>query len=367
MRQQHSHFSKSSSFFSFFLTGFIGVSFLCAQTDSPKVSVSLHSAPSSASQSSNTPLHSATSSVAVSDTSVPFDSTFKKSFSLGNADGEVFQTLQHILHERYREASNAAQKIGNHNAGVGCVLEGMVRIGRYDGLGDLKALKAASDTLNKCRAKGYWEALRIFELGYAQNEMGHAFKGAMNTRTAAKVFEKSDDLDARAFYAIYAYYMDETFSWLPFVSDNRPAHLQILAEGASKSKRFRPLFTTSLIWMLYDRGEFKEALRYADNILAEVPGHPVFLQIRADMLYRLKRYDEAAAIYEQSAADYLKRTGSSIRYWSAVANLIRIYNDSGNAERKMYWQKIIRSEEFEKIRPNMPGSLMSDLEKRKLL
>ena len=54
------------------------------------------------------------------------------------------------------------------------------------------------------------------------------------------------------------------------------------------------------------------------------------LQIKADMLYRLKRYGEAADIYEKSAADYLKRTGKSIRYWCSVLHLIRIYSDKGD-------------------------------------
>jgi hypothetical protein len=91
------------------------------------------------------------------------------------------------------------------------------------------------------------------------------------------------------------------------------------------------------------------------------------LQIKADMLYRLKRYDEAAKIYEQSAADYLKRTGKSIRYWCSVLNLIRIENDKGDKEKAAKWRKLLNDPEFDKQERWMPGSLMDDLKKRKLL
>lgn len=293
----------------------------------------------------------------------PSDTTF----ALGELDTSVEKAMNSIVGQRYGEASAIARTIAEKDSGVACVINGMVEIGRYDDLGDTTALQNAAKRLEKCKSSGFWDALRIFELGYAQNELGHSIKGAMNTRSAANDFKKSGNQDARAFYAIYAYYMDGALSWIPFVSDNRPSHLKALQEAASNSRLFWPLFTTSLAWMHYDREEFAEALKLTEQALRRTPNHPVFLQIKADMLYRLKKFQDAASIYEQSADSYLNRTGKSIRYWCAAANLVRIYADMGNKAKMEQWQQKLHSDEFKAIKNWMPGSLMSDLKKRDLL
>lgn len=293
----------------------------------------------------------------------PSDSTF----SLGSLDSKIEKAMGQIVSRNYPAASSTAKEIASADSGVACVVEGMVKIGRYDDLGDTTALQNASKHLSNCKSSGFWDALRIFELGYAQSELGHSVKGAMNTRSAAKIFEDSKNTDARAFYAIYAYYMDGALAWIPFVSDNRPSHLKALQTAATTSKLFWPLFTTSLIWMHYDREEYGESLKLAENALTNSPNHPVFLQIKADMLYRLKKYEQAASIYEQSAIDYQKRTGKSIRYWCSAANLVRIYADMKNEQKQKQWQSELRSDEFKKIKRWMPGSLMDDLKKRNLL
>ena len=160
--------------------------------------------------------------------------------------------------------------------------------------------------------------------------------------------------------------MNNALSWLPFVNDNSNTYLQSLTQGAKNSKWFWPLFTTSLIWMHYDREEYDKGLQLANSALKRVPNHPVFLQIKADMLYRMKQYKQAAQIYEASASDYLTRTGKTLRYWCAVANLIRIYHDAKNEQQKIKWQKKLNAPEFNAIKNWMPASLMDDLKERKL-
>ena len=267
----------------------------------------------------------------------------------------------------YKAALNTAQTLKAKNEGVGCVIESIVRISMYDDLGDTAALFKAGEILEKCKAQGLWQGLQMFELGFVQSETGHSIKGAMKTRSAAKMFEDSKELDPQAFYAIYAYYVDQSFSWLPFKSDNRSHYLTVLDSASKVSKRFWPLFLTPLVWMYYDKEDFKKGLELSERGLRKSPNHPVLLQIKADMLYRLKRYDEAAKIYEQSAESYLKRTGKSIRYWCSVLNLIRIENDKGNKEKAAQWRKLLDDPEFDKQERWMPGSLMDDLKKRKLL
>ena len=267
----------------------------------------------------------------------------------------------------YDGALSLAKQVRAKDAGAGCVLENVVLVSRYDDLGDTLSLQRAGANLEKCTASGLWEALRKFEIGYVQNETGHSVKGAMTTRSAAKLFEESPELEARAFFAIYAYYVDNSFSWVPFKSDRRAEYLAVLDSASSASKRFWPLFLTSLVWMYYDKGDFNAGLKLSLRGLAKAPDHPVFLQIKADMLYKLRRYKEAAAIYEKSAADYLKRTGKSIRYWCAVMNLVRIYADKGDSQKAESWRKELSDPEFAKWRRWMPASLVDDLKSRDLL
>ena len=268
---------------------------------------------------------------------------------------------------RYNEALELARKMESADSSSGCVMESIVRVSMYDDRGDTAALLQAGRDLEKCKTSGLWEALRKFELGYIQGESGHSVKGALQTRSAAKMFEDSPDQEARAFYAIYAYYIDKSFSWVPFKSDHRAEYLAVLDSASKNSVRFWPLFLTPLIWMYYDKEDYGTGLMLAERGLIRSPGHPVLLQIKADMLYRLKRYDEAAKIYERSAADYLKRTGASIRYWCSVLNLIRIYHDAGNEGKAAEWRAKLDDPKYKALINWLPGSLMDDLKSRKLL
>ena len=267
----------------------------------------------------------------------------------------------------YKAALSTAQALKAKDEGAGCVIESIVRISMYDDLGDTAALFKAGESLEKCKAQGLWQGLQMFELGFVQSETGHSIKGAMKTRSAAKMFEDSKELDPQAFYAIYAYYVDQSFSWLPFKSDNRSHYLTVLDSASRVSKRFWPLFLTPLIWMYYDKEDFETGLKLAERGQKKTGGHPVLAQITADMLYRLKRYKEASIIYELSADQYLKRTGKSIRYWCSVLNLIRIYNDKGDLDSAKKWREKLKDKDYKALEKWMPGSLMDDLKKRKLL
>lgn len=268
---------------------------------------------------------------------------------------------------KYGDALATAKRLRAASPKVGCVIEAVVRVSMYDDKGDTTALFQAGRDLEKCETDGLWEALRKFELGYVQSESGHSVSGAFKTRSAAKMFEDSREQEARGFYAIYAYYVDKSFSWVPFKSDHREEYLAVLDSASKNSARFWPLYLTPLIWMHYDKEDFKMGLKLAERGLAKAPNHPVMLQIKADMLYRLKRYDEAAAIYEKSAKDYLKRTGESIRYWCSVLNLIRIYHDAGKEAQAAEQRAKLANPKYKALAGWMPGSLMDDLKKRKLL
>lgn len=287
--------------------------------------------------------------------------------SLNGKQMELSKKVTQLTMElRYDEAMATAKQLRQENEEAGCIVENIVRVSMYDDKGDTTALQQAGANLQKCKASGIWDGLKKFEIGYVQSESGHSVKGALQTRSAAKQFKDSKDLEARAFYAIYAYYIDQSFSWVPFKSDHRDLYLATLDSASMQSDRFWPLFLTPLIWMHYDKEDYGTGLKLAERGLKKAPRHPVMLQIQADMLYRMKRYDEAAGIYEKSAQSYLNRTGKSIRYWCSVLNLIRIYHDKGDSESQKKWCNALQDPAYEAQKNWMPGSLMDDLKKRKL-
>lgn len=279
---------------------------------------------------------------------------------------EAKHTFDFALQTNYSEAYAAIQKIQDKKPGAACVIRGIVRLSEFDDTGDTLALFTAEKELSKCSAEGSWDILREFELGYAHTAMGHSIKGALGTRKAAKKFEDAEDLDAQAFYAIYAYYVDDGLSFLPFVSDHREDYLKVLESGSARSELFWALYATPLAWMYYDRQEYDKALNVVERSLAKSPKNPVFLQMKADMLYKLERFTEAAKIYERSASDYLNRTGKSVRYWCAIGNLARIYREMGNSEKSLQNADLFKSPEYKKIEKWMPASLVKDLKKKKL-
>lgn len=274
--------------------------------------------------------------------------------------------MDQALNTNYAASFLAIEKIHSQNPGVACVLKNIVRLTKFDDLGDTLALEKAAEELADCQADGAWDVLREFELGYAKSAQGHSFKGALATRRAAKKFEDSQDKDARAIYSIYAYYVEDGFGFLPFISDDREDHLKILEERAAHSPLFWAIFATPLAWMYYDKEEYDKALAVVERSLAKSPKNPIFIQMKADMLYKQKRYAEAAAIYENSAAEYLKRSGKSVRYFCAIGNLARIYLDAGKENLSRQNAEKLNDPDYKKIENWMPESLVKDLKKKKL-
>lgn len=284
----------------------------------------------------------------------------------GRVQSQAKRAFLFALQTNYPEAYREIGEIQKTDSGTACVIRGIVRLSEFDDAGDTLVLAKSEEELSRCSANGAWDILREFELGYARTSLGHSFKGALGTRKAAKKFEDSNDPDAQAFYAIYAYYVEDGLHFLPFISDNREEYLKILERESTRSELFWALFATPLAWMYYDRREYAKALDVVERALAKAPGNPVFLQMKADMLYKRGDFSRAAKIYAKSAEDYRNRTGKSIRYWCAIGNLARIHQDLGNSEKAIEYANLLKSPEYEKIEKWMPASLVKDLKRKKL-
>jgi len=243
--------------------------------------------------------------------------------------------LENIYRTNYNKAFSEISLMAKDDSRR-CVLEGIAYVSRFDDLGDTLDLDSALSVLTKCKASDFWEPLRRYEISLVNSILGNTFKSILEARSAALIFEKLGDLDSKAFYAIYTYYN-------PFTESK----LEDLKKGVENSSLFSPVFGNSLIWMLYDGKKYAEALEIVNSILEKYPKHPVFMQTKADMLFKIGRVEEAVSIYKQSEALYAKRSPNSIRYWCAVANLAKMTKDD-------FWGKKLQSKEYQAIKRWMP-------------
>ncbi len=278
-------------------------------------------------------------------------------------DSLADRVLASTLLRQYGLAAQQAESLSLLDEGQGHFFTAMVALSRFDDLGDTASLKKIAFQLEKKSfSNSWWEALRLFQLGFCKASMGSTTSAAWNTRKAAKIFADGNTLESRAFAAIYGYYMEGVTAWVPFGEDKRPQMLRTLDSARYQSRWYWPLFATSLAWMHFDRKEYGKGLAIATEALRRAPGHPVFLQMKGDMLYRLGNREEARKIYEKSLADYAQRAPGSVRWWSAGGNVWRMAHESGDLATAQFWKERFESKEFEVIRQWMPESLMKALE-----
>ncbi|GBU26238.1 hypothetical protein R83H12_02933 [Fibrobacteria bacterium R8-3-H12] len=246
--------------------------------------------------------------------------------------------LENVYKTNYNKAFSELSLMSKEDSSK-CVLAGIAYVSRFDDLGDTLDLDSALFALKNCKTGGFWEPLRLYEISLVNSILGNTLKSILEARSAALIFEKLGDLNSKAFYAIYAYYN-------PFTESN----LEDLKKGFEDSRLFSPVFGSTFLWILYDRKKYTEALEVANILLKHYPRHPVMLQTKADMLFKLGRVQEAASIYKESEALYAKRAPGSIRYWCAVANLAKMTKDD-------FWKEKLKSAEYKRIMHWMPEGI----------
>jgi tetratricopeptide (TPR) repeat protein len=246
--------------------------------------------------------------------------------------------LENIYKTNYNKAFGEISLMAKDDSSR-CVLKGVTYVSRFDDLGDTLDLDSALLVLKNCKTSGFWESLRLFEISFVNSILGNTLTSILEARNAALNFEKLGDLDSKAFYAIYAHYN-------PFTE----SRLEDLKKGFENSRLFSPLLGNTLAWVFYDKKRYAEALEVANTLLMRYPKHPIVLQVKADMLFKLGRAKEAASIYKESEALYAKRAPGSIRYWCAVANLAKITGDD-------FWKEKLKSVEYRRIQHWMPEGI----------
>jgi len=256
------------------------------------------------------------------------------------------EILEYAYKTEYDKAFSEISKIPKEDSSA-CVLKGIVLVTRYDDLGDTLDLDSALSILKRCKTDSFWDPLRRFEIGFINHRLGNTLKGFSETKDAAKDLALRSDVDSKAFYAIYGYYRETLTDWIPFVRSDREIYLANLKTGFEKSEMYSPIFGTSLIWILYREKKYEQALDITNTMLKRYPKHPVILQVKADMLFKLGKVEETIAIYKQSEQLYAQRAPNSIRYWCAVTHLSRKTGDA-------FWKDKLQSAEYRAIKHRMP-------------
>jgi len=246
--------------------------------------------------------------------------------------------LENVFKTDYNKAFSELSLIAKDDS-TKCVLAGIAYVSRFDDLGDTLDLDSALNVLKNCKTGGFWDALRRYEISFVHTTLGNTLKSILEARSAALIFEKLGDLDSKAFYAVYTYY-----------NPIAQSKMEDLKNGFMNSHLFSPILGNAYMWILYDKKKYAEALEIANALLKLHPKHPVIMQNKADMLFKLGRVQEAISIYKESEALYAKRAPGSIRYWCTVANLAKMTGDD-------FWKEKLKSIEYKKIKRWMPDGI----------
>jgi tetratricopeptide (TPR) repeat protein len=142
--------------------------------------------------------------------------------------------------------------------------------------------------------------------------------------------------DAYLGIGTYKYYrskMSKTFSWLPFVKDEREEGILMIRQAIAHGRYSRTAAINGLSWILINENRSAEALALIDSALIMYPASRFFLWSAGEAAYRAKRYDQAAAYYrlilsslqnENRLSPYLELAGRT--------RLAKAYQAAGKAE-----------------------------------
>ncbi|MBF0433333.1 MAG: tetratricopeptide repeat protein [Fibrobacteria bacterium] len=258
------------------------------------------------------------------------------------------------------------------------------------------------DTTELLKAEAYWEELHNkletgknppssyketipaslyhglcrLQLGYIASIKKKQIKAVMHARSGVKMLRKHPGFyEAQCAVHTYEYYQKNLFShfsWLPFVDTDKTVPRMYLKKNFAKSHYYQSVYLNPLIWFHFDAGLYEEGLKLTQDFLDKYPGNRIFTLIKADFLYKLGRYADAAKIFESTKKEYLhlyktypNRHYVPINYLSAVGNLVRVYASMENIQLQKENADIWFSSETQKLEDWLPRSLLKDLKKYK--
>jgi len=114
----------------------------------------------------------------------------------------------------------------------------------------------------------------------------------------------SDALLALGAYHYWRGAAMKNWTWLPFVADTRNQGIREMKRAWNEGATTQHTAPGMIVWALLKDANYHEALAVSNQIAARYPANRAFVTARAEALFGLRRWAEAAAAYTQAIALY---------------------------------------------------------------
>lgn len=153
----------------------------------------------------------------------------------------------------------------------------------------------------------FYHGSALCYLAFYEGRKGNYLKAISHGLAGVSILKEIIKLEPEfydAYFGIgsYKYWRSQAMrhlNWLPLISDDRNAGLQMVQQAVEQSQHTRPAAMNELIWMLLDSNRPAEAYAWATRGLEQFPRSRFFLWGAAKSALTLERYPTAAAHFQQ--------------------------------------------------------------------
>ncbi len=247
----------------------------------------------------------------------------------------------------------------------------------FDDLGDTNSIYSADSILslsqlsfeqqnNLTQNDLFWYNIVLLQRAFIMQFHGNTMTSALQIRSASKdLKELTSSKDAQAFAAVYDYYIEKTFSWVPF--NNSKKAIPPIELSATHSRWFKQYFVTTLSWIYFEETRFDDALLTIGSFLNAHPNNRVGLQIKADLLFAKGDFVLAENIYLKSLKTYATVAPGSVRHLCAIGNLALIQKKNNNTKMLSYYRSLFTNSKNKPMYKWLPPSLTDALRENNIL
>lgn len=259
----------------------------------------------------------------------------------------------------------------------GLVLRATLALGEYADLHEPERLARAEILLaeagralaSDASAKGRWLSMlalsqESFLLSLKGNELKATLKGYEAAGVARSLHQGgSTDPDVLGVLGSYLFWKAQVLGPLrsAFGGDTRSKGLALTERAVLANSPLREVWRTSLLWIRFERKEYAQALKVAQEALAACPGNRLYRQAEGDVLFRIGRLDEALGRYRISWNEYAGLETIPVNRQSAAGNLARIHFAAGRRDSAKSWLDTLDAPRYVSARRLLPPSLVREL------
>lgn len=278
---------------------------------------------------------------------------------------------------RHGAADTLARSQTWSRAPEGLVLRATLALGEYADLHHPERMARAEVFLNQAdkalekdeTTKGRWLGmLEHSQMSYLHSLKGNDVQATLQGREAASLAQdlmddKVEDPDVLGVLGGYHFWKAQVLGALRSVlgGDTRATGLEQTEKAVAAESPLREIWRTSLLWIRFERKEYGLALKVARDGLVACPGNRLYRQAEGDVLFRLRRYDEALERYRLSWREYAGLETVPVNRQSAAGNLARIHFAAGRTDSARAWLDTLDAPRYASARKGLPPSLVREL------